>query len=161
MTVGQLNPVGPHPGIEMVFLGSLMWCSPQQAQQVLELVEDDDMPGAATATVLAAIRRLVGRDTPPGPQLVLDELSRVGERDGLTDGILRTAASSGAAAEARREYASAVVAQALRRHVESAGTALASAASDAPEHALAPMVLKVAQKCLGCSKRLKSLRGEY
>lgn len=160
MTAAQVPPVGPTPNVSILLLGALMWSEPHAADEVLAQVADADMPTTATELVLVAVRRLVAAGTPPGPELVHDDIVRVGELSSDVAKAIRDATTSGAAPNALRQYAAAVVAQALRRYVESAGNALVTAADEAPEHALAQTVLAASTRCLNCAKRLRVLRGE-
>ncbi|EUA20873.1 hypothetical protein I545_1318 [Mycobacterium kansasii 662] len=70
------------------------------------------------------------------------------------------ATTSGACSSAARHYAAAVVAESLRRQVESAGSALSAAAGTAPEIDLAALVERAAASISGCAWRLEQLRGE-
>jgi replicative DNA helicase len=156
----QVAPIGPHPGVGVLFIGSLLWSEPAQAAAVLELVADDDMATPSLSLVLSAVRRLVMAGTPPGPQLVLDSLRREGTLKNFALKDLQDAATSGAQPLALREYAAAVVSDALRRRIDSAGVALTTAAADAAEATLAPLVSKATVACLGCAGRLDQLRGD-
>lgn len=159
-SVNQIPPVGPHPTVGVVFVGALLWSSPAAAAPVLDLVVDDDMATPSLSAILAAVRRLVAAGTPPGPQLVLDAIQRVGTLKAFAAEDLRDAVTSGAQPMALREYGAAVVSGALRRRIESASHSLASAAADAPEEALAAMVSRATVTCLDCAARLEELRGE-
>lgn len=127
---------------------------------MLDLVTDDDMATPSLSLVLSAVRRLVAAGTPPGPQLVADSLRREGTLKHFAAKDLQDAATSGAQPLAVREYAAAVVSEALRRRIDSAGMALTTAAADAPEAALAPLVSRATVACLDCVGRLDQLRGE-
>jgi replicative DNA helicase len=147
--------------VGVVFLGALLWSSPAAAAPVLELVVDDDMPTPSLSAILAAVRRLVVAGTPPGPQLVLDAIQRAGTLKAFAAKDLRDAATSGAQPMALREYGSAVVSNALRRRIESAGHSLTSAATEAPEEALATLVSRATQSIQDCAARLEQLRGYF
>lgn len=159
-SLGQIPPVGPHPTTGVLLLGALLWSQPAEAAAVLELVTYDDMPTASLSLVLSAVRRLVTAGTPSGPQLVLDALRREGTLKNFALKDLQDAATSGAQPLALREYAAAVVSESLRRRIDSAGVALTTAAADAAEAALAPLVSRATVACLDCAGRLAVLRGE-
>ncbi|BBZ17074.1 hypothetical protein [Mycolicibacterium gadium] len=142
-----------------MFLGSLLWSEPVDAAAVLDLVNDDDMATPSLSALVGAVRRLVSAGTPAGPQLVLDAVRREGTLKHFAAKALADAATSGAQPMAAREYAAAVLSESLRRRIESAGRALVSAATDAAEVELAPLVSKVTVACLDCAARLDELRG--
>jgi replicative DNA helicase len=158
-TLGQHPPVGPHPVTGVLLIGGLMWLPPADAAEVVAAVLDDDMPTLPLSTVLAAVRRLVSAGTPAGPALVIDELRRAGRLDRVTANHVQDAATSGAQPGAVRSYAAAVLAEALRRRIDSAGTALTAAAADAAEADLAPLVTRAAESVRDCADRLTALRG--
>ncbi|WP_211145705.1 hypothetical protein [Mycobacterium interjectum] len=140
----------------MVFIGALLWSDPSD---VLDLVHDDDITDPQAAVVLSVIRRLHHAGKPVSPQLVLDELIRTGARRSTFKAVA-DAVASGACPESSREYAAAVVAKALRRRVESGGTALRSASRSATEAELAPLAAQVAATVTDTAHRLARLRGE-
>jgi replicative DNA helicase len=156
----QIPPIGPHPGADVLLIGSLLWSRSGESGAVLALVSDDDIANQTVAAVLAAIRALTGAGKACGPQLVLDELRRTGALNSQAAEQLRLATTCGACSDAAREYAAAVVAESLRRHVESAGHALVSAADDAAEADLTPLVTRATGAVLNCLERLRLLRGE-
>lgn len=156
----QVPPVGPHPNSAVLLLGSLFFTTPADAAATLELVPDSDMPTPSLAIVLAAVRRLVARGTPPGPALVASELQRAGTLKHFAARDLQDATTCGAQPLALREYAAAVVSASLRRMVESAGHALTNAAVECSEDELAPMVARATAAAVECADRLRSLRGD-
>ncbi|MGA5466576.1 hypothetical protein [Mycobacterium sp. NPDC050041] len=156
----QVAPVGPHPGVDTLFVGALLWSTPADAAAVLALVHDDDVESSALAEVLAAVRRLHCARKPHGPQLVLAELQRAGRlraHNGVA-GQLQAATTSGADPHAARQYAGAVVAGSLRRRLESAGVALQAAAREAPENDLRSHTTILARMLSDCDQRLSLLR---
>jgi replicative DNA helicase len=159
-SVRQIPPVGPHPTAGVLLLGASFWASHADAAEVLELVLDADMPSPSLAIVLAAVRRLVARGTPPGPQLVADELRRVGTLKHFAAKDLQDATTCGAQSLAIREYAAAVVSESLRRLIDSAAAALQAAAVECAEDELAPMVARATQSATDCAQRLRHLRGD-
>jgi replicative DNA helicase len=160
-SLGQIiPPVGPHPTAGIVFLGALLWSTTVDAADVLALIRDDDMATPSQESVLAAIRRLVDAGMPPGPQLALDELRRVGTLKHIAARDLADATTSGAAPMALRQYAAAALSEALRRRIESAAMAFTEAAADAVEEDLAPLMTRALASCLDCADRLAQLRGE-
>ena len=72
---------------------------------------------------------------------------------------LQDAVTSGAQPLAARQYAAAVVANALRRRIDSAGTALTTAATEDAEAGLAPLVERAGESIRDCAHRLAVLRG--
>lgn len=154
------NSVGPSPDVAVLFVGALLWSTSSSAAAAVDLVRDDDLADPALATVLAAIRTLSTAGRMLGPQLVLDELRRTGELRGRVPDRLREATTSGASPEAARAYAAAVVANALRRRIESTGSALSAAAMTAAEPDLAPLVAQAAATVSECAHRLALLRDE-
>jgi hypothetical protein len=160
-SLGQISPVGTHPSAGVLFLGALLWAAPADAADVLAVVRDDDMATPSQEAVLAAVRGLVAAGTPPGPQLVLAALRRAGTLKHFAARDLQDATTSGAQPMALREYAAAVVSVALRRRIESAGSALIEAADVAVEDDLTPLVVGALTACLTCAGRLAKLRGEW
>jgi replicative DNA helicase len=143
-----------------LLVGSLLWSSSADAADVLDHMRDDDLADPALAAVLAALRRLVDAGRSHGPQLVLDELRRSGTVSTSVAEQLKAATISGADPFAARHYAAATVADSLRRRVESVGAALVSAAEDAAEADLSPLIAQGAASVADCAHRLKLLRGE-
>lgn len=158
--LGQLPPVGPHPSAGVLLVGSLLWTAPQPAAEVLALVCDEDMGTPALSTVLAAVRSLVDSGTPAAPQLVLDALKREGNVKCFAAKDLQDAVTCGAQPQAARQYAAAVLADALRRRLANAGVALATAATESAEVDLAPMVARASESIRDCAERLATLRGD-
>ena len=152
-------PVGADPVVAELLVGALMYSTPEEAGAVLIHVLEDDVDWPLSP-VLAAVRRLAGGGVPPSPQLVSDDLRRAGKLDRRVAVALASATTSGACAMAARHYASAVVSEALRRRVESAGHALCTAASNAPEADIAPLAAQAAAAIADCAQRLSLLRGE-
>jgi replicative DNA helicase len=127
----------------------------------LAFVHDDDFESTVLSTVVAAIRRLVLAEKPIGPQMVMDELRRMGELTREVAVQLQAATTSGADSGVPvPHYAAAVVADSLRRRVESAGVALTAAADGMAEADLAPLVHRAAVSVRDCANRLATLRGE-
>lgn len=156
----SMPAVGLTPDLETVFVGILLWSSPGDAAAALELVNDDDFEQPALSVLVATIRRLATGGHPCDAQMVLDELGRGGA---VHRGIalqLMDATVSGAAPQAARYYAAAVLARSLRRKVDSAGHALVEAAQCASEGNLAAVVSRAAVSCLDCAGRLAELRGD-
>jgi hypothetical protein len=156
----QIPPVGPHPDVDVLFVGSLLWSTPAYAAEVLAFVLDDDIESPTLAIVLGAVRTLAYAGKPVGPQLVLDELRRFSAIRGDVAEQLKTATTSGADPGAARFYAAAVVADSLRRRVASAGVALTDTARGSAEADLAPLVTRAATACTDCAERLRHLRGD-
>jgi replicative DNA helicase len=121
-------------------------------------VVDDDVDWPRVP-IVAAVRRLASRGVPPSPQLVADELRRGGKLDRQIGVGLASATTAGASGSAARHYAAAVVAESLRRRVESAGAALQTAAEASAESDLAPLAARAAAQVRDCADRLAALRG--
>ncbi|GJO36588.1 hypothetical protein [Mycobacterium marinum] len=155
----QICPVGPEPGVAEMLVGALVYSSAAEASAVLALVDDSDVC-PPLSVVLAAVRQLAARSVPPSPQLILDELKRAGALTRQVATALMGATTTGATTAAAHNYAAAVVAESLRRRVESAGTALTGMAGTAAEVDLGPLVERAAASVRDCARRLQVLRGE-
>jgi hypothetical protein len=159
--VGQIPPIdSTHPSVDICFLGSLLWSPPDAINRVLAFVHDDDLEHPGSAAVLAAIRTLAATNRTAGPQLVLDRIKHEGHATSIVAERLWKATLSGAESAWRKDYGAAVVAQSLRRRVESSGVALVAASREAAEADLAPLVAKAAATIQDCAERLAALRGE-
>jgi replicative DNA helicase len=156
----QVCAVGPHPAVDILLLGALLWSPQRTAIDVLALVAAEDIENPSVAAVLVAVRALAFAGRPTSPQLVLDELRRSGAATGLVLGHLRAAVTSGAEPLAVNAYAAAVVAASLRRRISSAGRAMVELADDGSEHDLAQLVAKSAAAIKATAVRLAALRGE-
>jgi replicative DNA helicase len=121
-------------------------------------VVDDDVDGPLEP-IVAAVRRLAVGGVPPSPQLVADQLRRSGKLDRQIGVALAAATTAGACSPAARHYAAAVVSEALRRRVESAGAAMQTAAEASAEADLAPLAARAAAQVRDCAERLTALRG--
>ncbi|WP_237568690.1 hypothetical protein [Mycolicibacterium lacusdiani] len=159
----QVPPAtGRPPDSETLLLGGLVGALPIDAAEVLALIETTDMRSPANAVVLETIRAAVVLDADVfGPAAVWDRLTRNGSRPEVRAALLN-ATTSGAACTpvALRFYASAVVAAAYRRQVESIGNALVTASSDASEVSLSGLVDTAVAKLRATEERLRALRGE-
>jgi hypothetical protein len=157
----QITPVGPHPSVEVLLVGAVLWAPTGDIGLIpLPWVKDDDIEDPALAKVLATARALCYARQPHSPQLVLDELKRSGSLTPAVAEQLKAATTSGADPAAVRQYAAAVVADALRRRVASAGVALSAIADQGTEADIAPMVERAAASVRDCADRLAALRGE-
>lgn len=154
----QVPALGSPPSIEVLFLASLLWSRREDAAELLALVADDDLGHPHLRIVLAALRRMVAEGAHVSPQLLLSRLTRDGAARPVLTAVLDLT-TSGAATEAARDYAAAVLASAVRRRTESAGTALLAAASDAAEHDLADLAARSAHGICDTAARLVQLEG--
>jgi len=155
------QPIGPHPDIATVFLGGCLWGHRFEVRLVLHHVEADDFASPMLGTVAEAIRTLIDADKPIGPQMVLDELRRTGSLSTAVAKHLQDAATSGADTDLPlRHYGAALLAESLRRRVESAGAALSSAAAEASEADVARIVTNATTSIYDCLARLHHLRGD-
>lgn len=155
----QTTAVGTTPTVAELLIGALMHSSVTEVRSVLRFVEDRDMDEPA-ASVLATVRALALRGTPPGPQLVLDDLKRRGKLTRTTGVWLSSAMTSGACASAAPVYASAVVSEAFRSTAESLGHALISVSDVASEAELGALVEQAVAGIRGIGARLNELRGD-
>ena len=156
----QVQPVGPHPSVDTLLIGALLWTPIQTAVSVLGLVHDDDLEHPADAGVLAAIRTLALAGKPTGPQLVFDELRRTGAATGPVLDHLRAAVTSGAEALAVDAYAAAVVAISFRRLVANIGNAMMELADLAPEADIVRVITSATARITKTAERMAMLRGE-
>jgi replicative DNA helicase len=158
-SVRQLAAVGPAPGIDELFVGALLYSTVVEVRDVARFVDQTDLdePGA---TVFVSVVALAGRGVPPSPQLVADDLKRNGCLTRSRAVWLASCTASGACASAARHYASAVVAESLRRQVESFGASLVSAAESASEDDIAQLVERASARVRYAAGRLAELRGE-
>lgn len=158
---GQLPPVGPPPTAELLLVGALLWPTPEaDPGPVLALVADDDVADPALAQVLGVVRSMIYAREQVGPALVLAEFRRQGGPSKPVADRLLQATACGGLALALRGYAAAVVAESLRRRMESAGAALSAAAATMAEDDLAPLAARAAAAVADCAERLARLRGE-
>ena len=157
----QLPPIGPLPDAAVLMVGALMWPRPDlDPGPVLALVADGDVADPALVDVLNVVRSMIYAGESVGLVLVADEVRRSGRLTKRIADTLLTVSTSGAVPEALRSYACAVVAESLRRRVESAGTALIAAAESMAEDDLAPLAERAAAGIADCAARLAKLRGD-
>ena len=152
--------VGPLPTADQVFVGALLYGATSEVRAVLRLVRDDDLESPAMGAVVAAIRRLAAASKPCAPQMVLDELRRVGQAKGHVLEQFRSSLTTGAVPEAARDYAAAVVAGSLRRRIAGAGDVLVVSAHEVAEANLAPLMERANDAIQDCAARLRQLRGD-
>lgn len=158
----HLPPVGTHPDADTMLIGALLWSRLRfEARFVMRAVRSDDFATPAAGTIAAAIRTLVEDESRPyGPQLVLDELQRIGAMNKSVAKCLESATTSGVDTAAPvRHYAAAMLSKSLRRRVESAGVALSSASATAGEAELAHIVSSSTAAINDCLARLQRMRG--
>jgi hypothetical protein len=156
-----LRPVGPLPGAPSLLVGALLYAPAPlviSVAEYLDIAADLDEPAAS---VLTAVLDLARSGTAPAPVLVMDELRRRGLADRRTTTWLASASTAGAPPESARRYACVVVADSLRRQVESLGAALQSGASTAAEAELQHLVVAGSQRIHDTAARLANLRGEH
>lgn len=153
----QVRAVGPDPGVAELLVGSLTYSSVAEVNSLLRLVHDDDVDPPLDGLIVA-VRSLAAAGVLPSPQLVADELRRTGKMTRSVGTMLAACATTGACASAARHYAAAVVAIALRRKVESFGSALTDAAASGAEDSLRPLVERASAAILETSDRLVALR---
>lgn len=156
----QYRPEGPQPAAADLLVGALLWpvAGGPDPGRVLALVADDDIEDPPLAAVLAVVRSLIYAGEAVSPVVVADELRRAGGHV-LARERLRDVVAAGAVPVMLRRYAAAVVAESLRRRVESAGHALSAAADTMAEADLAPLAGRAAAGITDCAARLTKLRG--
>jgi hypothetical protein len=154
----QIRPVGPTPLIAECFVGALLFSTVAEVRDVLRFVEDGDVDEPARE-ILSTVRALALRGTPPGPQLVKDDLMRRGKFTRSVSVWLMNATTSGASASAARNYAAALVSEAFRARVESFGAALTTMSASASEQDVAAVVERASSTIRGIEARLSELRG--
>ena len=156
----HLRPVGPLPSAAELLVCALLYSASETVVQIAECVDADaDLDEPARSGYLAAVE-LARQDVSPAPELVLDQLRRTGRLDRQTACWLATATTAGAPPETARLYAAIVVANSLRRQVDSLGTAVVSAAGTAAEHELMVTIGCFAQTISATFGRLAVLRGD-
>lgn len=154
----HLKPVGPLPETAALLACSMLYSPTALILTVAQNIDITDLDQPA-ATILSTIVELA-REGTVSPALVLDELRRHGRADRRTAAWLANAAVAGAPPESARRYAAVVVSESLRRHTESLGTAMRSAASTASESELRHLVETGSQRIKNITNRLSTLRGE-
>jgi replicative DNA helicase len=159
-TPRHLVPVGRPATIAELAIGALLYSSAAEATSITQHLLADDFNDPSASTVFKSLESIADLDIPPGPELVADDLRRRGWWNRPVATWLSTATVSGACPPAARQYAAAVVADSLRRQVESLGTALRSAASSASEVELHHLVVTGTHRIHNITERLARLRGE-
>jgi replicative DNA helicase len=156
----HLAPVAPLPSAADLLVCALLYSDTRTVLQIAEYVDsaaDLDEPARSGYRAVVA---LAGQDIAPAPQLVLDELRRTGTLDRQTACWLATATTAGAPPQTARRYAALVVANSLRRQVNSFGTALINAAETAAEDELKVTIDIIAPTISAIFGRLSPLRGD-
>ena len=147
------------PTIAELFVGALLYSTVTEVRSVLRFVHDSDV-NEPDATVLAAVRVLALRGSPPSPELVKAELKRGGKLTKSTGLWLASATTSGACSSAASAYAEALIAETFRSQVESLGHALISVSATASEAEVALLVERTVTAIRGIAARLAELRGD-
>jgi replicative DNA helicase len=155
----QIRAVGVEPSVADLLAGSYLYSTCAEVLDVSRFVDLDDFDEPAK-TVVASIVALARRNVPPSPQLVADDLKRQGKLTRTRGVWLASAATSGACASAARSYAACVVAESLRRQVESFGNALTTSSATASEENVATLVEAAASRIRNVAGRLSELRGD-
>jgi replicative DNA helicase len=158
---GQLlRTVGPLPSADQLLVCALLYSACPTVVQIAEYVDADaDMDEHARRTYCATLD-LARQNISPAPQLVLDELRRTGQLDRQTACWLASATTAAAPPETARRYAAVVVANSLRRQVNSWATTLISIADTASEEELETIIDRVAHTIATTFARLAALRGD-
>jgi replicative DNA helicase len=160
ITNGQhLSAVGPLPSAAELLVCALMYSASPTVAQIAEYMDPDADLDECARRAYWAVVGLARRDISPAPQLVLDELRRTGRLDRQTACWLATAATAAAPPDSARRYAAVVVSNSLRRHLDSWGTALISAADTAAEDELKVCIDSFAHTVSTTFARLAVLRG--
>jgi replicative DNA helicase len=156
----QLRAIGPTPTLADLFVGSLLFSTPGEVNEVARFVDVEDIEPEAGQVVYASIVALARRGVPPSSQLVMDDVKRLGRLTRTRGVWLASATTSGACASAARSYAAALIAESLRRQAESMGQALISASESYSEVELAKLGEIVSSKLGTIAGRLAELRGD-
>lgn len=155
----HLSPVGPAPSTAELLVCALLYSSGFTVIQIAEFIDADADLDEPPRRAYRAIVSLAQLHISPAPELVLDELRRTGQLDRQTACWLATALTAGAPPEAARRYAAIVVADCLRRQVESWSLTLLAAAGAAAEDELTVLVDRLVQTFCATFGRLGALRG--
>lgn len=156
----HLPAVGPLPPVDELLVCALLYSPSPAVVQIAEYIDPPiDLDEHARRTFCAAVE-LARQDNSPAPQLVLDELRRVGRLDRRTTCWLTAAATSGAPPESARRYAAIVVSDSLRRQINSWGMALIHAADNAAEDEIQTIIDRFAHSIAATFARLAALRGD-
>jgi|GEM_PF-3520937 replicative DNA helicase len=155
----HLPPTGRVPSAAELLVCTLLYSNSSAVIQIAEFIDAEaDLDGSARRAYRAMVS-LARLDISPAPELVLDELRRTGQLDRQTACWLATAVTAGAPPETVRRYAAIVVAECLRRQVESWALTLVAAAGAAAEDELKMLVDKFSQTVCATFDRLGVLRG--
>lgn len=164
---------GPPPPVESgppdlladeMLLGSLLhWPAAQPdagARALLDDVHADDFTTTHASALYGVLRDrlLAGRGT--HPVAVLDGLQMAGARHELRTGLARSLTARGADPLWARQFAAALVADALRRRVADAGEHIAKSAIDSSEADMVRLVADLASQISDHAGRLARLRRE-
>lgn len=157
MTAQHLPVVGIDAQPSRLILCALMWASPAQVLEALELLEVDDFTTPHTE-ILDAIRRLAEHGK-SGAQAVLSELMRTGDLNGPIRREMESAPFAGGVLEGVRDYYTAYLATVFRDRAAAHGRALADASETSPEGELWAAVLDGGRELRRVATRLEQLRG--
>lgn len=159
-TVGRhVPPIGPLPSADELLICALLYSGCATVVQIAECIDADADLDKPARNGYRAVVQLARQDISPAPELVLDELRRTGHLDRATACWLVTAATAGAPPETARRYATIVVSNSLRRHVESFGNTLVTVASTAAEEELKVYINRFVLTISATFGRLAVLRG--
>jgi replicative DNA helicase len=156
----HLPAVGPLPPVDELLVCALLYSPSPAVVQIAEYIDAAADLGECARRAYCALVELALQNNSPAPQLVLDELRRTGRLDRQTACWLAAAATAGAPPASARRYAAIVVANSLRRHVNSWGSALTSAAYTAAEDELQVTIDSFAHTIATIFARLAVLRGD-
>lgn len=156
----HLPAVGPLPSVDQLFLCALLYTTSPMVVQIAEYVDAEVDLGESARRVYYAVVELARQNNAPAPQLVLDELRRTGRLDRQAACWLAITATAGAPPDSARRYAAIVVADSLRRQVNSWGAALINAADTAGEDELKVIIDGFARTIAATFDRLAVLRGD-
>lgn len=156
----HLRAVGPLPSADQLLVCALLYSATPTVLQIAEYVDADaDLEEHARRAYCATVA-LARHNVSPAPELVLDELRRTGRLNRQTACWLASATTAGAPSETARRYAAVVVANSLRRQVNSWGTTLISTADTASEEELEVIIDRFCQTIATTFARLAALRGD-
>jgi len=155
----HLPPIARVPSAAELLVCAMLYSSSAAVTQIAEFIDTEADLDECARRAYRAMVSLAQLDISPSPELVLDELRRTGQLDRQTACWLATAVTAGAPPETARRYAAIVVAECLRRQIESWGLTLAAAAGAAAENELKVLTDRFSQTVYATFDRLGVLRG--
>src|SRR6266516_370968 len=144
---------------EQALLGALL-SDPAGQAHLLDLVEPDDMTRPYHGQVLAAMQRLRGSETAPGPLAVYEEIKKDPDlpRTVSHDGVLLAGLMEAAPrADHAPAYAAMVIGSGIRQRVALAASRMTQAAGGQDLEAALAMAARARQQLARCQTRWEAL----